>query len=87
MEDRVAALVSDLERALPLAGASLLESRGHVYGVRNLVEVWPSAHTVASEIARRAAIADCWAPASDWSARSSSTSLRVGAGLSHGTGT
>ena len=62
VEDRVAALVSDLERALPQAGASLLESRGHVYGVRNLVEVWPSAHSVASEIARRAGMAELLGP-------------------------
>lgn len=60
--DRVETLVSDLEHALPLNGTSVLASRGHVYGVRNLVEVWPSAHTVASEIARRAAIAELLGP-------------------------
>jgi ectoine hydroxylase-related dioxygenase (phytanoyl-CoA dioxygenase family) len=51
--ERVACLVSDLERALQRAGASLLQSRGHVYGVRNLSDAWPAAVAVADEAALR----------------------------------
>lgn len=61
-KEHAAALVSDLERAFRDAGPSLLASRGHVYGVRNLVEVWPSALDVASEVGRRVAIADILGP-------------------------
>lgn len=60
--ERVTALVSDLERALPLGGASVLVSRDQVYGVRNLVDVWPAAREAASEVAQRAAIADVLGP-------------------------
>lgn len=49
--ERVACLASDLARALPHAGSSVLQSRGHVYGVRNLIDVWPPALTVAQEAA------------------------------------
>jgi ectoine hydroxylase-related dioxygenase (phytanoyl-CoA dioxygenase family) len=47
--ERVACLVSDLDRALPRSGASVLQSRGHVYGVRNLIDVWPPALAVARD--------------------------------------
>jgi hypothetical protein len=47
--ERVASLVAGLERALPDAGSSVLQSRGQIYGVRNLVDLWPEALTVAHE--------------------------------------
>jgi phytanoyl-CoA dioxygenase PhyH len=47
--ERVAGLVSDLDRTLPRAGASVLQSRGHVYGIRNLLDVWPAALAVARD--------------------------------------
>lgn len=49
--NRVARLVADLAQALPHAGSSVLRSRGHLYGVRNLIDVWPPALTVAHESA------------------------------------
>src|SRR5947207_3654172 len=54
--ERVACLASDLARVLPHAGSSILQSRGHVYGVRNLIDVWPPALTVAQDAALGAAI-------------------------------
>ncbi len=54
--ERVACLISDLDRAVPSAGPSVLESRGHVYGVRNLTDVWPPALAVAHEPTLRDAI-------------------------------
>lgn len=49
--ERVACLVSDLARMLPHEGRSVLQSRGHVYGVRNLIDVWPPALSVAQDAA------------------------------------
>ena len=54
--ERVASLVADLERALPHAGSSVLRSRGQIYGVRNLIDVWPAARSVAQEAPLRAAV-------------------------------
>jgi phytanoyl-CoA dioxygenase PhyH len=47
-----ACLASDLVRVLP-TGSSVLRSRGHVYGVRNLIDVWPPALAVAQEATLR----------------------------------
>ena len=49
--DRVACLLSDLDRMLRGAEAPVLRSRDRVYGVRNLTEVWPPSITVAHEVA------------------------------------
>ncbi len=51
---RVGRLLADLERALTRAGPFALTSRGLVYGVRNLVDVWPPALAVAQEAAKHA---------------------------------
>ena len=45
--ERVACLLSDLGRTLPRVGSSVLRSRGRVYAVRNLIDVWPAALAVA----------------------------------------
>lgn len=55
--ERVASLASDLDRAFRRAEASVLRSRGHVYGVRNLVDVWPPARSVAEDAALREGVA------------------------------
>jgi hypothetical protein len=47
--ERVDCLVSDLDRALPRASGAVLQSRGQVYGVRNLTDVWPMALIVAQD--------------------------------------
>lgn len=47
--DRVAGLVSDLDSALSRGDPSVLRSRGRVYGVRNLSDVWPTALVVARD--------------------------------------
>jgi len=47
--ERVACLASDLAQKVPPAGSSVLQSRGHVYGIRNLIDVWPPALTVAQD--------------------------------------
>jgi hypothetical protein len=52
----VACLASDLALALPHAGGSVLQSRGHVYGIRNLIDVWPPALTVAQDAGLGAAV-------------------------------
>ena len=49
--DRAACLASDLAQALPHAGHAVLQSRGQVYGVRNLIDVWPAALAVAQDAA------------------------------------
>jgi len=54
--ERAASLASDLAQALPHAGRSVLQSRGHVYGVRNLIDVWPPALTVAQDPALRESV-------------------------------
>jgi len=41
--ERVARLVSELEAARLQMNGSVLQSRGQVYGIRNLVDVWPAA--------------------------------------------
>jgi hypothetical protein len=53
---RVVELISELEAALPQTSGSVLRSRGHVYGIRNLLDVWPGALAVAREPRLRAAI-------------------------------
>jgi ectoine hydroxylase-related dioxygenase (phytanoyl-CoA dioxygenase family) len=53
----VARLVSELDGARFEMNGSVLESRGKVYGIRNLADVWPSALAVAREPRLRAAIA------------------------------
>lgn len=53
---RVASLVSELDGARLQMNGSVLQSRGQVYGIRNLVEVWPTALAVAREPGMRAAI-------------------------------
>jgi ectoine hydroxylase-related dioxygenase (phytanoyl-CoA dioxygenase family) len=40
--ERVARLVSELEAARLQMNGSVLQSRGQVYGIRNLVDVWPA---------------------------------------------
>ena len=55
--ERVASLLVDLERALAHAGSSVLQSRGQVYGVRNLIDIWPPALSVAHETPLREAVA------------------------------
>ena len=55
--DRVACLVSDLYRSLPEDGASVLRSQRHVYGIRNLIDVWPPALSVAQEPVLREVLA------------------------------
>jgi ectoine hydroxylase-related dioxygenase (phytanoyl-CoA dioxygenase family) len=48
--DRIASLRASLERALATTdSASVLASRGHVYGVRHLETVWPEAIDVARD--------------------------------------
>src|SRR5882672_11417908 len=54
--ERAACLALDLTRVLPPQGGSVLQSRGHVYGIRNLTDVWPPAVTVAQDAALGAAI-------------------------------
>lgn len=56
--ERIACLISDLDRTLPSAGASVLQSRGHVYGARNLIDMWPAALAVAHETALREVLAE-----------------------------
>jgi ectoine hydroxylase-related dioxygenase (phytanoyl-CoA dioxygenase family) len=51
--ERVTCLLSDLERTLPLEDTSVLSSRGQIYGVRNLIDIWPAALAVAQEPALR----------------------------------
>lgn len=54
--ERVARLVSELEGARIQMNGSVLQSRGQVYGIRNLVDVWPAALAVATEPGLRAVI-------------------------------
>jgi hypothetical protein len=54
--ERAACLASDLARVLPHGGSSILQSRGHVYGICNLIDVWPPALTVAQDAALGAAV-------------------------------
>jgi len=54
--ERVARLVSELDAARLQMNGSVLQSRGQVYGIRNLVEVWPTALVVARDPGLRAAI-------------------------------
>jgi ectoine hydroxylase-related dioxygenase (phytanoyl-CoA dioxygenase family) len=54
--ERVAWLISDLDRALPRASGCVLKSRGHVYGVRNLIDLWPPALAVAQDPALGATV-------------------------------
>jgi hypothetical protein len=54
--ERVARLVSELDRARLGMNGSVLQSRGQVYGIRNLTDVWPAALAVAREPGLRAAI-------------------------------
>jgi phytanoyl-CoA dioxygenase PhyH len=54
--ERVARLVSELDRARLGMNGSVLQSRGQVYGIRNLADVWPAALAVAHEPGLRAAI-------------------------------
>lgn len=49
--ERVACLLSDLGDVRGRDEGALLQSRGHVYGIRNLIDVWPGAITVAHEVA------------------------------------
>lgn len=57
--ERVACLVSELDRDLARSNAPVLQSGGQVYGVRNLIDVWPSALAVAHEAALRDAVSEC----------------------------
>ncbi len=47
--ERVARLVFELDAARLQMNGSVLQSRGQVYGIRNLVEVWPTGLAVARE--------------------------------------
>ena len=54
--ERVARLVSELAATRLQMNGSVLHSRGQVYGIRNLVDVWPTALAVAQEPRLRTAI-------------------------------
>lgn len=54
--ERMAELSAELDELLLRENASVLRSRGQVYGIRNLVAVWPSALAIAREAALRAGV-------------------------------
>jgi hypothetical protein len=60
--ERVARLVSALDSARLQMNGAVLQSRGQVYGIRNLVDVWPTALAVAREPGLRAAIGSVLSP-------------------------
>src|SRR5262245_12903377 len=47
--ERVASLVCELDHARLELNGSVLQSRGHVYGIRNLSDVWPGAQAVVQD--------------------------------------
>jgi len=55
--ERVAALIAELEAARLQMNGSVLRSRGEVYGIRNLVDVWPAVLAVVRDPGLRAAMA------------------------------
>jgi hypothetical protein len=55
--ERVAALVAELEAARLQMNGSVLRSRGEVYGIRNLVDLWPAVLAVVRDPGLRAAMA------------------------------
>jgi len=60
--ERVGSLVCELERARLELNDSVLQSRGHVYGIRNLSDVWPGAQAVAQDACLYAAIGSVLGP-------------------------
>jgi hypothetical protein len=55
--ERVAALIAELEAARLQMSGSVLRSRGEVYGIRNLLDVWPAVFAVVRDPSLRAAMA------------------------------
>src|SRR5438552_1076398 len=58
----VTSLVCDLEHARLERDGSVLQSRGYVYGIRNLVDVRPAALAVAQDPRLRAGVGSVLAP-------------------------
>ena len=85
--EHVARLVSDLDGARLQMNGSVLHSRGEVYGIRNLVDVWPTALAVAQEPACARRSSRFCRKGLVWCARYSSTSRQGGRGPCRGIAT